>query len=232
MLDLSRLSAEQREVVLAPDGPLLIVAGPGSGKTMVLAAKIAYLVGWRQIPPTSILAITFATKAARELRARLCGLLGEQGVAVDVSTFHAFGLRIVRQWSVELELGPGPLTVYGEKEARAVLREVATNLQIDPDRYPLLELSAQLERQRLEGKRAASERGTLQEMADAYQEMLRRRGAVDPPCWRCRSGSSSSIPARCASARTATGSCCATSSRTSAPASMPCSALLPRGTTT
>jgi len=181
MLNLSRLSAEQRDVVLAPDGPLLIVAGPGSGKTMVLAAKIAYLVGWRQIPPTSILAITFATKAARELRARLCGLLGEQGAAVDVSTFHAFGLRIVRQWSEELELGPGPLTVYGEKEARAVLREVATQLRIDPDRYPLPELSAQLERLRLGGRRAAPERGALQEVADAYQEMLRRRGAVDYP---------------------------------------------------
>jgi len=181
MLNLSRLSAEQRDVVLAPDGPLLIVAGPGSGKTMVLAAKIAYLVGWRQISPTSILAITFATKAARELRARLCGLLGEQGAAVDVSTFHAFGLRIVRQWSEELGLGPGPLAVYGEKEAGAILREVAINLQIDPDRYPLPELSAQLERLRLEGARAAPERGTVQEAADMYEEMLRRRGAVDYP---------------------------------------------------
>ncbi len=181
MLDLSRLSAEQRDVVLAPDGPLLIVAGPGSGKTMVLAAKIAYLIGWRQIPPTSILAITFATKAARELRARLCGLLGEQGAAVDVSTFHAFGLRIVRQWSEELGLGPGLLTVYGEKEARAALREVAINLRIDPDRYPLSELSAQLERLRLGGKRAGPERGTVQAVADAYQEMLRHRGAVDYP---------------------------------------------------
>jgi len=181
MLDLSRLSAEQRDVVLAPDGPLLIVAGPGSGKTMVLAAKIAYLVGWRQIPPTSILAITFATKAARELWARLRGLLGEQGAAVDVSTFHAFGLRIVRHWGEELGLGPGPLTVYGEKEARATLREVVTNLQIDPDRYPLFELSAQLEGLRLEGKREASERGTVREVADAYEEMLRHRGAVDYP---------------------------------------------------
>jgi len=181
VLDLSRLSSEQREVVLAPDGPLLIVAGPGSGKTMVLAAKIAYLVGWRQISPTSILAITFATKAARELRARLRGLLGEQGAAVDVSTFHAFGLRIVRQWSEELGLGPGPVAVYGEKEARAILWEVAINLQIDPDRYPLSELSAQLERLRLGGKRTAPERGTVQEVADAYEEMLRRRGAVDYP---------------------------------------------------
>ena len=65
MLDLSRLSSEQRQAVLAPDGPLLIIAGPGSGKTTLLAARIAYLVTWRQISPQSILALTFATKAAR-----------------------------------------------------------------------------------------------------------------------------------------------------------------------
>jgi len=111
----------------------------------------------------------------------LCGLLGERGAAIDVSTFHAFGLRIVRQWSDELGLGPGPVAVYGEKEARAALREVTTQLRIDPDRYPLPELSAQLERLRLGGKRAAPERGTVQEVADAYQEILRHRGAVDYP---------------------------------------------------
>lgn len=181
MLDLSRLSAEQRQVVLAPDGPLLIVAGPGSGKTMVLAAKIAYLVTWSQIPPTSILALTFATKAAHELRARLRGLLGESGAAVDVSTFHALGLRIARHWSEELGLGPGPPAVYGESEARAVLREVATNLHIDLDRYPLSELSARLERLRLGGKRTAPDWNELQLIADAYEAILRRRGAADYP---------------------------------------------------
>ncbi|MCC6176194.1 MAG: UvrD-helicase domain-containing protein, partial [Chloroflexi bacterium] len=67
MLDLSRLSPEQLRAVLAADGPALIVAGPGSGKTTVLAARIAYLILSRQVPPTSILALTFGTKAAREL---------------------------------------------------------------------------------------------------------------------------------------------------------------------
>src|SRR5688572_6592167 len=116
MLDLSRLSPAQRQAVLAPDGPLLIVAGPGSGKTLVLAARIAYLVTTRQVNPESILALTFATKAARELRERLAGMLGAPGEAVEVATFHALGLRIIRQWSEELGLGPGPLVVYGEVE--------------------------------------------------------------------------------------------------------------------
>src|SRR5919205_2722315 len=116
MLDLSRLSREQSQAVMAGDGPLLIVAGPGSGKTTVLAARIAYLVTCRQIPPASILAIAFATKAKRELRLRLSTLLGEQWHEVDVATFHGFGLRIVRQWSEELGYRPGPLNVCNRDE--------------------------------------------------------------------------------------------------------------------
>src|SRR5579884_3212653 len=112
MLDLSRLSREQRQAVVAGDGPLLIVAGPGSGKTTVLAARIAYLVTARGVPPTGVLAITFSTKATRELRARLSSLLGSDGRGVEVTTFHAFGLRVVRQWSEELGWGPGPIAVY------------------------------------------------------------------------------------------------------------------------
>src|SRR5919199_280935 len=118
MLDLSRLSPAQRQAVLAGDGPLLIVAGPGSGKTTVLAARIAYLVTSRGVPPTSVLAITFATKATRELRTRLGGLLGAVARGVDVTTFHAFGLRVVRQWSEALGWGPGPLAVWYEAVRR------------------------------------------------------------------------------------------------------------------
>ncbi len=133
MLDLSRLGPEQRRAVLAPDGPLVIVAGPGSGKTTVLAARIAYLVTSRGLPPTSVLAITFATKATRELRARLGDLLGAVARGVDVTTFHAFGLRVVRQWSEALGWAPGPLAVYGADEARCVLRDVAGEVGVDLD---------------------------------------------------------------------------------------------------
>jgi len=181
VLDLSRLTSEQRQAVLAPDGPLLIVAGPGSGKTMVLAARITYLVRWRQIPPTSILALTFATKAARELRARLVGLLGEQGGAVEVSTFHALGLRIVRQWNEEVGLGPGPPVVYAEHEARALLQEVAAEHEIDLSQVPLSRLADALQRYRLNVDVTAEGTDELRSLAVAYEEVLRRRGGIDYP---------------------------------------------------
>jgi DNA helicase-2/ATP-dependent DNA helicase PcrA len=187
VLDLSRLSPTQRRAVLAPDGPLLIVAGPGSGKTTVLAARVAYLVAARGVPPTSVLVLTFATKAARELRLRMGGVVGPSGRAVDVATFHAFGLRVVRQWAEALGWGPDPPVVYGDEEARGALREVAAGLGVDLDRWPLPELAARLERHRLACGRPAAPSGTgpppdlLGALAEAYEGLLRRRGAVDYP---------------------------------------------------
>ncbi len=178
MLDLTRLSASQREAVLAADGPLLIVAGPGSGKTTVLAARIAYLITARQVPPSSILALTYTTAAARELRARVVGMLGAAGRGVDALTFHAFGLRVVRMWSEELELGPGPVSVYGEHDARALLREVAEGLGMELDPWQLADLESQVERLRLNGA-ACTYDAELHPLADAYEAFLRCRGAVD-----------------------------------------------------
>src|SRR5947209_16155820 len=142
MLDLSRLSREQRQAVVAGDGPLLIVAGPGSGKTRVRAARMAYLVTVRRFAPASILAIAFATKAKRELHLRLSTLLGEKGHEVDVATFHGFGLRIVRQWSEELGYRPGPLSVCNRDEAYSLLRDVADECGYELDDASLREVAA------------------------------------------------------------------------------------------
>src|SRR5919205_356652 len=106
---LDAFSPQQREVVQAGEGPLSILAGPGSGKTTALAGRIAYLVEERDVPPSSVLAITFTTAAAATLRQRLAGELG-------------FGLY--------------PPAVYGRDGARAVLRDVATGigLELAPER--------------------------------------------------------------------------------------------------
>jgi DNA helicase-2/ATP-dependent DNA helicase PcrA len=180
VLDLSRLSPAQREAVLAPDGPLLIVAGPGSGKTTVLAARIAYLVTARQVPPSSILALTFTTAAGRELRARLVGLLAEDARGVDALTFHALGLRLVRMWGEELGLGPGPVSVYGADDARELLCEAAACTTTEAAEWDVDELQLALDRFRLTGA-DEGEAERLHSLADEYEALLRRRGAVDYP---------------------------------------------------
>ena len=181
MLDLSRLSAEQRRAVTAGDGPLLVVAGPGSGKTTVLAARIAYLVALRGVSPTTVLALTFATKAARELRERLGGVLGAEGRRVDVATFHAFGLRIVHQWAEALGYHRGRLTVLSAGEAAALLREAAVVAGWDLDHAPLADLARDCHRYRLghvlpePGERTDG----LERVLKAYEALMGQRGVVD-----------------------------------------------------
>src|SRR5579859_970309 len=104
---------------------MLVLAGPGCGKTTLLAARVAYLVSVRNIDPASVLAMSFTRAAASQLRERLTGILGEQAKHVEVDTFHALGLRIVKHWQEELGFGPRPLVVYNQAESRGALKELA-----------------------------------------------------------------------------------------------------------
>ena len=94
-MDISGLNEFQKEAVLYNDGPLLILAGAGSGKTRVLTTKIAYLIEDINVHPYNILAITFTNKAAKEMKERIDGLIGERSRGIQVSTFHSFGLKII-----------------------------------------------------------------------------------------------------------------------------------------
>ena len=104
---LARLNPEQREAALYTAGPLLIAAGPGTGKTRTLTVRIAHLLQSGLASPRSILAITFTNKAAAEMAERLAGLVGIVAAAeVTVKTFHAFGAQLLHSYSAEIGLPP------------------------------------------------------------------------------------------------------------------------------
>ena len=177
-MDLTRLSDQQRAIVLAPEGPLLVTAGPGCGKTTIIAARIAYLALVKGIDPASILAMAFTRVAAAQLRQRLEGLLGAQARQVEVSTFHALGLRVVQQWQEELGYGRRPLVVYSQYEARLLLRETAREAGLDLKRITLPDLAAEIDRMRLDGC-CGLDLGEARALVTDYEARLRRRGAVD-----------------------------------------------------
>jgi DNA helicase-2/ATP-dependent DNA helicase PcrA len=181
-LDLAALDADQRRAVLAPEGPLLLVAGPGAGKTAVLAARIGYLVTVRGLDPRAVLALAFTTAAARELLARLAAALGPRGAAVEATTFHAWGLRVVRAFAAELGYADRRLAVYGEVDAGRLLAEVAGATDPGLAERPLGELRPALERARLaDGADLPDGDDRLAALARAYAARLRARAAIDYP---------------------------------------------------
>src|SRR2546421_10952436 len=114
----------QRVAAAAPGGPLLIVAGPGTGKTRTLTHRIAYLCAELDVYPENCLAITFTRRAAEELRQRLDGLLGPVAEDVTVSTFHALGLTILRENAAAVGLSDR-FRIAEDAERLAVIAEVA-----------------------------------------------------------------------------------------------------------
>jgi DNA helicase II / ATP-dependent DNA helicase PcrA len=125
------LNAEQRAAVEATEGPLLVVAGAGSGKTRVLTHRVAYLVGVCGIAPESVLAVTFTNKAAGEMRERVRKLLGPDADAIWVSTFHATCVRILRREIGHLGRSRG-FAIYDESDALALVKEALRRHALDP----------------------------------------------------------------------------------------------------
>lgn len=174
------LTTEQQAAVRAAPGALLIVAGPGSGKTLVLAARVAYLVKERGIPAQRILALTFAAKAAQDLRARLVRMLAAPSQQVDVATFHALGLRLIRHWPEVFGLASGRVTVLTSGQAVQLLHQAAQEVGMDLTRWSSAELADILEqlRQHEDNVLALTPWSAL---VTAYEGFLQRHGAVDYP---------------------------------------------------
>ncbi len=127
---LEDLNPEQRQAVLHREGPLLILAGAGSGKTRVIAYRTAYLIGDGHAAPDEVLAVTFTNKAAEEMRERIERLLGSRQQRLWLSTFHAFCARLLRREAPLVNLSRN-FVIYDSSDQLAVVRRAMAELGID-----------------------------------------------------------------------------------------------------
>lgn len=134
-VDLDSLNPAQKQAVLTTEGPLLVLAGAGSGKTRVLTHRIAHLVEDLGVAPWEIMAITFTNKAAAEMRERLGGLIGTYARGMWVSTFHSMCVRILRADCERIGFAKG-FTIADPTDTKRLIKQILDELNIDPKRYP------------------------------------------------------------------------------------------------
>jgi DNA helicase-2/ATP-dependent DNA helicase PcrA len=185
---LARLNPEQQRAVTTTDGPVLILAGAGSGKTRVLAHRVAYLVGVKGVRPWQILAVTFTNKAAAELRARITGLIGEEaGREVAMGTFHALCARVLRRDGAAIGLDPH-FVVYDSDDQQALMKQILReeDLPITGEYKPSAILGAisRAKNEMLDAEFIAANAHTHREREIArlfrrYQTRLRAAAALD-----------------------------------------------------
>jgi DNA helicase-2/ATP-dependent DNA helicase PcrA len=183
---LQKLNASQREAVEHTKGPLLIVAGPGSGKTRVIVHRIAYLIQVAGIEPHSICAVTFTNKAALEMQERLARLLGPKGKSLSCSTFHALCARILRREGSVVGLARN-FVIYDDDDQMALMTSAIKTEGLDPKLYNprVIHNMISAAKAKLVGieEFGSHARGPYERIAhqiyQSYQELLVRNQAVD-----------------------------------------------------
>ena len=133
-MNLDTLNETQLEAVKITDGPLLILAGPGSGKTRVITYKIAYLLEQGKAKPWEVLAITFTNKAAKEMKERLHNLIEEDIKGMQISTFHSFGLRVIKEYYDFFGLDR-TFTIIDESDSISLIKKIIKELNFDEKKY-------------------------------------------------------------------------------------------------
>jgi DNA helicase-2/ATP-dependent DNA helicase PcrA len=183
---LSDLNPQQRAAVVHEGGPLLIVAGAGSGKTRVLTRRIAYLLAERHVAPSEILAITFTNKAAGEMKERVAAMVGGRARVMWVMTFHSACVRILRENAKRLGFTT-TFSIYDAADSQRLMALVCRELDLDPKRYPPRSFSNQVSNLKNElideedfaRKAANHHEKTLAEAYTGYQRRLREANAFD-----------------------------------------------------
>lgn len=131
---LTGLNREQQQAVKATDGPLLIMAGAGSGKTRVLTHRIAYLLAEKGVAPWNVLAITFTNKAAREMRDRIDKLVGPEASDIWISTFHSMCVRILRRDIDRIGISRN-FTILDDSDQLTVIKNILKERNVDPKKF-------------------------------------------------------------------------------------------------
>jgi DNA helicase-2/ATP-dependent DNA helicase PcrA len=183
---LSGLNPQQRDAVTHQGSPLLIVAGAGSGKTRVLAHRIAYLLAERGVSPYEVLAITFTNKAAGEMRERVTALIGSRAKSMWVSTFHSACVRILRKEAIAAGFSSS-FSIYDAVDSQRLMTLVCRQLDLDPKRYPPRQFSAMVSNAKNElidadeySRQASSHiEQVVAEAYTAYQRRLHAANAMD-----------------------------------------------------
>lgn len=133
-MNLEELNEEQKKAVLHTEGPLLIVAGAGSGKTKVLTSKVAYLIEKKNVLPSNILAITFTNKAAKEMKERMYNLIGNKMKDATICTFHSFGWRILKEYCTEIGYQKN-ISILDSDDCLTVIKKILKDKNYDAKIY-------------------------------------------------------------------------------------------------
>lgn len=177
---LESLNDRQREAVLAGDGPVLVVAGPGTGKTKTLTVRLAYLLGERHVAPEQLLAVTFTTRAAREMRERLERLVGSQADTVCLGTFHSFCFQLLRADGHRLDL-PQDFGVADRRDQVTMMQQALRRLGQPDSRTATQRMLHDVSafRHRRATVDLPPDDAGLAEVSEAYQRQLRKCHLLD-----------------------------------------------------
>ena len=184
-MDLDTLNKVQKEAVITTDGPILILAGPGSGKTRVITYKIAYLLEKNLAKPYEILAITFTNKAAKEMKERL-QKLNENIGGMQISTFHSFGLRIIKENYEFFDLSSS-FTILDEQDSLSVIKKIIKDMNLDDKQFNPRYIKSKISNAKNE---LLSPKGykvfchnfieeTVCKIYEKYEDRLKRNNSVD-----------------------------------------------------